>query len=96
MTEDVPAIPTGTRMAPGAAMAAVCLLQAFAIVLQKTDKLDLADRESRTLLRLFHGYFGELVKTADADTQQNAQELLVAFHAALDQLEVQYDRPATN
>lgn len=96
MAEELPEIPARTRMAPGAVMAAGLLLQAFAIVLQKIERLPPADRESRTLLRLFHGYFGELLKGADADTQENAQELLLGFHAALDHLEIPYDRPPTN
>lgn len=77
-------------------MAATLLVQAFAITFQKNDQLDLTDRESRTLLRLFHGYFGELLEGTDADTRQNALELLAGLHTVLDRLEVQYDRPAPN
>ena len=88
--------PTGTKMAPGAAMAAAVFVQALAITLQKTDVLAPADRKSRTLLRLFHGYFGELLEGVDADTRQNALELLAGLHHALEHLNVSYDPPSMN
>lgn len=89
--------PSRTKLTPGAAWAAVCVLNAVAGVFRDLDQLDPSDRNSRILMRRFHRYFDAAMKEAvSSDARENAVHLLSVFHHSLDQLEVAYDMPPKN